>query len=254
LRQIFEEDQVFRKNLAGKDLEGVMRLPLRIAVLAGVTLGHASIAQAYSVTIDLGLSAQDYVLYGQGAYSPGLGSFTNQQGSETYNPGTNTTTDTLSGSITGSTDPGLASGSYEFVTTYLGTPIGAGGTQIQSESNPSNPNFFFYSFLAPSVDMTVYLTGTPVGSYTIPLVTNGAFDGPGFNFFTPSDTCSGLTTLPCSQNNVGLTPGSSYSGAAEITLTTTIVPEPSTWAMMLLGFAGLGFVGYRASRRNVSVA
>ncbi len=23
------------------------------------------------------------------------------------------------------------------------------------------------------------------------------------------------------------------------------VPEPSTWAMMLLGFAGLGFVGYR---------
>jgi hypothetical protein len=28
------------------------------------------------------------------------------------------------------------------------------------------------------------------------------------------------------------------------------VPEPSTWAMMLLGFAGLGFVGYRASRKS----
>jgi hypothetical protein len=28
------------------------------------------------------------------------------------------------------------------------------------------------------------------------------------------------------------------------------IPEPSTWAMMLLGFAGLGFVGYRASRRT----
>ena len=27
------------------------------------------------------------------------------------------------------------------------------------------------------------------------------------------------------------------------------VPEPSTWAMMLLGFAGMGFVGYRASRK-----
>jgi hypothetical protein len=26
-------------------------------------------------------------------------------------------------------------------------------------------------------------------------------------------------------------------------------PEPSTWAMMLLGFAGLGFLGYRQSRR-----
>jgi hypothetical protein len=27
------------------------------------------------------------------------------------------------------------------------------------------------------------------------------------------------------------------------------VPEPSTWAMLLLGFAGLGFVGYRQTRR-----
>jgi hypothetical protein len=28
-------------------------------------------------------------------------------------------------------------------------------------------------------------------------------------------------------------------------------PEPSTWAMMFLGFAGLGYAGYRASRRAV---
>jgi PEP-CTERM motif len=32
------------------------------------------------------------------------------------------------------------------------------------------------------------------------------------------------------------------------------VPEPSTWAMMLIGFAGLGFVGYRKSRKAVSIA
>jgi hypothetical protein len=33
------------------------------------------------------------------------------------------------------------------------------------------------------------------------------------------------------------------------------VPEPSTWAMMLLGFAGLGFFGYRASaKRQVALA
>jgi hypothetical protein len=30
-------------------------------------------------------------------------------------------------------------------------------------------------------------------------------------------------------------------------------PEPSTWAMMLLGFAGLGFAGYRASRKSVAI-
>ena len=32
------------------------------------------------------------------------------------------------------------------------------------------------------------------------------------------------------------------------------VPEPSTWAMMLIGFAGLGFAGYRASRRTSAAA
>jgi hypothetical protein len=30
----------------------------------------------------------------------------------------------------------------------------------------------------------------------------------------------------------------------------TVIPEPSTWAMMLLGFAGLGFVGYRQTIRR----
>jgi len=29
------------------------------------------------------------------------------------------------------------------------------------------------------------------------------------------------------------------------------VPEPSTWAMMALGFAGLGFMGWRGSRKTV---
>jgi hypothetical protein len=32
------------------------------------------------------------------------------------------------------------------------------------------------------------------------------------------------------------------------------VPEPPTWAMMLLGFAGLGFAGYRASRKSGPLA
>jgi hypothetical protein len=32
------------------------------------------------------------------------------------------------------------------------------------------------------------------------------------------------------------------------------VPEASTWALMVLGFAGLGFAGYRRSRKAVSAA
>jgi phospholipase/lecithinase/hemolysin len=33
-----------------------------------------------------------------------------------------------------------------------------------------------------------------------------------------------------------------------------VAPEPSTWAMMLLGFAGLGFVGYRAARKTATAS
>jgi hypothetical protein len=31
-------------------------------------------------------------------------------------------------------------------------------------------------------------------------------------------------------------------------ITASAIPEPCTWAMMLLGFAGLGFAGYRRAR------
>jgi PEP-CTERM motif len=41
---------------------------------------------------------------------------------------------------------------------------------------------------------------------------------------------------------------------AAFSLTGAVVPEPSTWAMMLLGFAGLGFAAYRKSRSVISTA
>jgi hypothetical protein len=56
---------------------------------------------------------------------------------------------------------------------------------------------------------------------------------------------------------LGLTPGvylyNFGSGTDADTFTVEVgapVPELSTWAMMLIGFAGLGFAGYRASRRE----
>ncbi len=37
-------------------------------------------------------------------------------------------------------------------------------------------------------------------------------------------------------------------------ITVMTAPEPSTWAMMMLGFAGLGFAGYRKSRKAAIAA
>ena len=50
-------------------------------------------------------------------------------------------------------------------------------------------------------------------------------------------------------------PGSYYTLYAEATVATVTVsvPEPSTWAMMILGFAGLGLAGSRKSGRRALV-
>ena len=59
-------------------------------------------------------------------------------------------------------------------------------------------------------------------------------------------------------SSLGVTPGAyewTWGSGANQNFTLdigTAVPEPSTWAMMLPGFAGLGFAGYRASRSRLS--
>jgi hypothetical protein len=55
-------------------------------------------------------------------------------------------------------------------------------------------------------------------------------------------------------SSLGVTPGTyewtwGTGPNQNFTLIIGEVPEPSTWAMMLLGFAGLGYVGYRRSSK-----
>jgi PEP-CTERM motif len=47
--------------------------------------------------------------------------------------------------------------------------------------------------------------------------------------------------------------GSADSSILGNAFSVTAVPEPSTWAMLLVGFAGLGLAGYR-QRRKASLA
>jgi PEP-CTERM motif-containing protein len=66
--------------------------------------------------------------------------------------------------------------------------------------------------------------------------------------FTFVDSFADITGLTVSENM------SVSSNSFEIAQITTSVPEPSTWVMMGLGFAGLAFAGYRARRAPIRVA
>lgn len=52
-----------------------------------------------------------------------------------------------------------------------------------------------------------------------------------------------------SLSSIGATPGTyewKWGTGPDQNFTLDVVPEPSTWIMMLAGFAGLGFAAYRA--------
>jgi hypothetical protein len=100
-----------------------------------------------------------------------------------------------------------------------------------------------------------------LNDYSLYLWENGKWV---FDTFLPPDRIFDFATGGVSEFEIlGINPGVDASnGNAFVTQVsfvgdgtfngamTAVVPETSTWAMMLLGFGGLGFAGYRASRRS----
>ncbi|QYE33056.1 PEPxxWA-CTERM sorting domain-containing protein (plasmid) [Polymorphobacter sp. PAMC 29334] len=219
---------------------------LKIAIAATIA---AVAVQANATSVALGAGSQSLTLYGQGPVAPGIGSFKVGQGSSSYD-GT-TSTFTFSGAISGG-DPGFNSGTYSFVTSYAGPDTTEGGPAApRAQSNPANVNQFFYTFLDPTTTVTLFLD-TPGQIYAIPLVAGGNFvAGGGFDFQFTTTSCTGVAV--CGQNNVGLTPRATIAGPVTIGASFTIatvapgVPEPASWALMVLGF---GLVGVSARYRN----
>jgi hypothetical protein len=119
------------------------------------------------------------------------------------------------------------------------------------------------------VDSAFAFSYSTTGPDAFELVVGGANAGAGVvNFFTNDFYLHILdfTTSPTFQQLGYTTSNGGYyynnplgvggpvigSGSATVTpvTPTSSVPEPSTWAMMLLGFAGLGFAGYRKAHQG----
>jgi hypothetical protein len=123
-----------------------------------------------------------------------------------------------------------------------------GGISQTFTDNPGETydfSIWYYSFGgSPSsqliqVDSNIYFNQNPVAATSAYTEITGTFVGTG------SDTVR-ITE----QNN----PSFQLIDNAFVGASPQTVPEPSTWAMMLLGFAGLGYLGYRGRRSTVAAA
>ena len=157
---------------------------------------------------------------------------------------------TVAGSGTGTPNPGP-------ITISLSTtsaPVNGLSTSLSQNIGPDNKTV--YAAVLPAVQNGVLdipfstpFTYNPAdGNLLVDLVETTPYSGgPAFELNGASNGVfsrgySGQT-IPVA-NNSGLVTGFS-----------TAIPEPSTWAMMMLGFAGLGFAGYRKAKgRHVGLS
>jgi hypothetical protein len=177
----------------------------------------------------------------------------------------------LTGQIAGTVSggPGFASPTFTNINSLLPTNDNSQATGVNDsgwvvgfyqEGPNTSPVFTGFvdksglisSILFPGATSTQALGvndfGAIVGDYTL---SNG--DQFGFldkgGVFTTLDPFGSTLVTANGINDKGIIVGF-YGDANGNTIGFATVPEPSTWAMMALGFAGLGFAGYRKAQRK----
>jgi hypothetical protein len=129
-----------------------------------------------------------------------------------------------------------------------GTGFYTNGATAQSGGPPL---FTFINIGSTDViEADLSYSGTTLSEMLTDLTTSATFS----HTFTGINLAS---ILGSSTAFVGFSGGTGAGASTQVltnfSYTTSAVPEPSTWAMLLLGFAGLGFV-FKQSRRKVSFA
>ena len=127
------------------------------------------------------------------------------------------------------------------VTSISGTANGQSIVGLSAYDEPDNTLFPAYPSLNPIVSPNgiSFSIGDGSMSFNIESIGFTACGGAEYCLIGPDDT---------SNVNGPPTPGTSIVGLTSFTVTS--VPEASAWAMMLVGFAGLGFAGYRRAREK----
>ena len=113
-----------------------------------------------------------------------------------------------------------------------GCGSGAFALSTLVDDSPSNGHIF---------SVFIQATGNLDGSFPGPMGSFSAFVDPHVSI-----DCAKATFANCSAYSLVVAPDSFTKASG--------VPEPSVWALMLIGFAGLGFAGYRRTRSGIATA
>jgi hypothetical protein len=116
---------------------------------------------------------------------------------------------------------------------------------------PSSETAFALDFgtvFAPTTARFQLSNGFVYSASNTSVATNGDTEFLGFLSSAPFNTITLVTPAQTGAQAGWVVADFAYGNA------TSAVPEPSSWAMMLLGFAGLGFAGNRARRKRAASA
>lgn len=218
-----------------------MRKLLLVTALATATLGFAASAQADLVSItfvDFGGGIQPpMVPPGEtaialtaanlsGTYALVTGSSTDVYAAPAYSASTTDPNQYLA-EEGGQTATLALGGSYTGVEIYVGS--------LDSYNTISFSNGLSYT----GTELAAMSTAADSGSQT-----SGSSNGLFYFVFTPGEAVTSVTFAS----------GSNALEVAGVSASTSTIPEAPTWAMMMLGFVGLGYAAFRRSGKARAVA
>ena len=148
----------------------------------------------------------------------------------------------------------------------ISSSTGSCGTVLTctNTSDGASANFDGYNPASGSFSYTVNFMNDLAGDYLVSLTTSNAHQW--YDFLTITGTDGSITYSGSPTHAITLLPGSLGVGSYVLTfggtgpknasingsLSFTAVPEPATWALMLLGFGGIGMAMRR--RRSPALA
>jgi hypothetical protein len=203
---------------------------IKVAVLAGIVFASATTARAAVITETYDFTLGGFVDFFGNVASPPITSITGSF-TLTFDPSVGAIDQTTGIKVNSLSD------------TSIDTPIAF-------FAGPVGGSPFFISIGGNSDGAGMVLTGTNDFLLSLQFANAGSLGNPQLALCNSGGSCGdvGAGALG-SIYTLTTDPESAFFAT---TGTVSAVPEPSTWAMMLIGFAGIGFMAYRRSRKALA--